>query len=414
MHSTLICIKRIKFCRLDENGEHCQSSMYRDLWANAPKEANLEYPDYTFEKHFGQPIPSYPPVPVVRDYLEGRWTKEAKQDLKKFIRFNTVVKHVRYQDEKDNFIVTVEDFKNGKTCTEIFSHVIVCTGIFCYPNTPEFPGTDKFEGRILHSHDFRSGEEFRGQRLLIIGSSYSATDISVNCLKFGAKHIIISYKSKPTGLPLPKGIEERPLVESFEEGKAFFKDGSSADVDTVMFCTGYKNHFPFLESRLRITEETSFYPPELYKGIVFTKGGNNKLFYIGAQNQVYSMTYFDIIASWITKYIMGQLPGEPVTKAKMEADIATWLHRLSTVNSYDDAIDFQAAVLKDLISSNGYSKEVLSAVPLFKDWVKHREEGIAVYRNHSFRSLITGTLSPKQTPFMEIFDDSIEAFLKHK
>jgi cation diffusion facilitator CzcD-associated flavoprotein CzcO len=45
--------------------------MYRHLWSNGPKEC-LEFPDYTFEKHFGKAIPSFPPRPVLRDYLEGK------------------------------------------------------------------------------------------------------------------------------------------------------------------------------------------------------------------------------------------------------------------------------------------------------------------------------------------------------
>ena len=45
-------------------------SMYQGLWTNAPKEC-YEFPDYTFEDHFGKPIPSYPPREVFYDYLTG-------------------------------------------------------------------------------------------------------------------------------------------------------------------------------------------------------------------------------------------------------------------------------------------------------------------------------------------------------
>lgn len=63
--------KCVQFSGLDNNNEHCHSSLYKDLWTNAPKEANVEFPDYTFEKHFGKPVPSYPPAAAVRSYLEG-------------------------------------------------------------------------------------------------------------------------------------------------------------------------------------------------------------------------------------------------------------------------------------------------------------------------------------------------------
>ncbi|XP_053400389.1 uncharacterized protein LOC123556318 [Mercenaria mercenaria] len=55
----------------DEFGELCHNGMYKNLWCNSPKET-IEFPDYTYEDHFGKAIPSYPPRPVLRDYLEGR------------------------------------------------------------------------------------------------------------------------------------------------------------------------------------------------------------------------------------------------------------------------------------------------------------------------------------------------------
>ena len=47
-------------------------SMYQGLWTNAPKEC-LEFADYTFDEHFGKPIPSYPPREVLYDYLKGQY-----------------------------------------------------------------------------------------------------------------------------------------------------------------------------------------------------------------------------------------------------------------------------------------------------------------------------------------------------
>lgn len=45
--------------------------MYQGLWSNGPKE-DLEYPDYTYDEHFGKAISSYPPREVLYDYLKGR------------------------------------------------------------------------------------------------------------------------------------------------------------------------------------------------------------------------------------------------------------------------------------------------------------------------------------------------------
>ena len=32
-----------------------------------------EYPDYTYETHFGRPVPSFFPGPVLKDYFMGRF-----------------------------------------------------------------------------------------------------------------------------------------------------------------------------------------------------------------------------------------------------------------------------------------------------------------------------------------------------
>jgi trimethylamine monooxygenase len=54
--------------------------------------------------------------------------------------------------------------------------------------------------------------EYKEQRLSIVGASYSAEDITLQCLKFGAKNIVTSYRSKPMNFKWQSGIEERPLI----------------------------------------------------------------------------------------------------------------------------------------------------------------------------------------------------------
>ncbi|KAL4232886.1 hypothetical protein ACF0H5_007573 [Mactra antiquata] len=395
---------------LDDNNEPCHSSLYKDLWTNAPKEANLEFPDYTFEKHFGKPVPSYPPAAAVRDYLQGRWTNACSTDLKQFIQFNTIVRFVKF--ENDNFVVTIDDRKKNMTKQEVFSHVVICSGVFNYPNQPEVPDIIKFEGRVMHSHNFRNANEFKGQTVLVIGSHYSGEDIALHCLKYGAKHIYISWRTQPTGLKWPKGIEERPGVTRFDAKNAYFKDGSRTAIDAVIFCTGFRNHFPYLDTNLRIGEDTSLYPDGLYKATLFLNGGNNKLFYIGAQDQLYSFNYFDCIASWVCKYILGELADEPKSGEKMKRDVTKWTSRVSTIASLKDVADFQTDLLAEICSSSGYDKSILKAVSLFVDWIRHREEDISDFRRHQFRSMYTGSLAPTQKPYMTIFDDSLETFLK--
>ena len=64
------------------------------------------------------------------------------------------------------------------------------------------------------------------------------------------------------------------------------------------------------------------YPPNLYKGTLWTAGGGDRLMYVGVQDQYYTFTMFDAQARWAVRYIAGEitLPG----KEGVEASLAEW------------------------------------------------------------------------------------------
>lgn len=116
---------------LDEYGSPVHGSMYRYLWSNGPKEV-LEFADYTFEEHFGTPIPSFPPREVLYDYITGRAERDG---LRAYVQFDTAVRWIA-EDGAGGFEVTVESQTDGRTRTERFDHVIVATGHYSVPNVP--------------------------------------------------------------------------------------------------------------------------------------------------------------------------------------------------------------------------------------------------------------------------------------
>lgn len=141
--------------------------MYRHLWSNGPKEC-LEFADYSFEEHFGKPIPSYPPREVLHDYIAGRVERSG---VKQWVQTNTAVKSTSFDKATHKFTVKTSNVTSGEETTEVFDYVIVCSGHFSTPNVPAFEGAESFPGRIMHAHDFRSAEEFKGKDILIIGTS---------------------------------------------------------------------------------------------------------------------------------------------------------------------------------------------------------------------------------------------------
>ena len=75
---------------------------------------------------------------------------------------------------------------------------------------------------------------------LKVGASYSAEDIALQVVKYGASKVICTYRTKPMGFKWPETIEERPIFTHVEkDGKTIhFSDGTTAEVDVIMFCTG--------------------------------------------------------------------------------------------------------------------------------------------------------------------------------
>jgi trimethylamine monooxygenase len=393
---------------LDEFGEPVHGSMYRYLWSNGPKEC-LEFADYSFEAHFGRPIPSYPPRAVLHDYIAGRVEKSG---VRPYIRFCTPVRSVEWKPETKTFSVTVKDLVNDRHETSEFDHVIVANGHFSVPNVPDFEGIEAFPGRVMHAHDFRAADEFAGKNVLLVGASYSAEDIGIQCYKYGAKTITFSYRTKPMGFDWPEGFEEKPLLQKLVGKTAYFKDGTSREVDAIVLCTGYQHCFPFLPDDLRLKTNNRLYPLGLYKGVIWQD--NPQLAYIGMQDQYYTFNMFDAQA-WFARDVILSRIALPSAE-EQEADIRQWRAREEELTNPFEAIDFQTDYVRDLLSATDYPfLDVDRVAELFKEWEHHKEAGILTYRDRSYPSTLTGNMAPvHHTPWIQALDDSLATFLAVK
>ena len=80
-----------------------------------------------------------------------------------------------------------------------------------------------------------------------------------------------------------------------------------------------------MEERLCLKTPNVFYPKGLYKAIMWTGGGNNKVLYIGALNEFYTFTLFDVQAVWAVSYIMGKI--KLPDQHDMVNDMRKWISR---------------------------------------------------------------------------------------
>jgi hypothetical protein len=240
------------------------SAIYDNLHTNLTPELmqylDVEFPEGTerFMKH-----------DVVLRYLEryAEW-----HGLNRYIRFNTTVEDVRWDDERSVWIVRSKtgsadaDEKEMETREEVYDAVMVATGHYYKPFLPKFPGLESFAGRILHSRDYRNAQQgYANKSVLVIGGGSSGVDIAREVATVASKTMLSLRRPDSVGdlgesldvlglssvggsedhdEPQIKNkvlIEKKPQIVNIGTGDVIeFEDGTSAQVDVILYCTGCK------------------------------------------------------------------------------------------------------------------------------------------------------------------------------
>ena len=79
--------------------------------------------------------------------------------------------------------------------------VVLATGHYNERIVPRWPGRDLFRGRVVHSGDYRSGREFAGQRVLVVGIGNSGAEIAADLAEQGAARIAVAVRTPPPIMP---------------------------------------------------------------------------------------------------------------------------------------------------------------------------------------------------------------------
>jgi indole-3-pyruvate monooxygenase len=79
-------------------------------------------------------------------------------------------------------------------------HLVMATGLNRVPNLPRWAGQETFPGPIVHTHDYSTGERFRGQRVLVVGFGNSGAEIALDLLEQGARPAV-AVRSKVNVIP---------------------------------------------------------------------------------------------------------------------------------------------------------------------------------------------------------------------
>ncbi|KAM7410297.1 hypothetical protein PAMA_001642 [Pampus argenteus] len=161
--------------RFKENPEPDRASIYHSVIINTSKEM-MCFSDFPIPGHF----PNFMHNSLIMDYF--RMYADHFQ-LIKHIRFNTKVLQVKQRydfSHSGQWDVETEN-KDGKKEKHIFDAVMICIGHHCHPNLPlhDFPGIDTFKGKYFHSRDYKTPEEWRDKKVVVVGIGNSGVDIAV-------------------------------------------------------------------------------------------------------------------------------------------------------------------------------------------------------------------------------------------
>lgn len=97
-------------------------------------------------------------------------------------------------------------------------------------------------------------------------------------------------------------ITVKPNIDRFEGSKVFFVDGSAAEVDTVVYCTGYKVSFPFFDERVVSAEDNHI---DLYRRVVDPE--HPGLYFVGLIQPLGAiMPLAEIQSEWVADLIGGE------------------------------------------------------------------------------------------------------------
>ncbi|WP_231446919.1 NAD(P)-binding domain-containing protein [Brevibacterium zhoupengii] len=125
----------------------------------------------------GSPDPSVPASTVVSDYY-SRFERELELCV---VRPAEVVTVKSPTPDSGPLEITADI--DGERVHLSTRYLINSTGTWTHPYVPFVPGIAEFEGRQLHTANFRDVEDFRGLRTLVIGGGISATQFLLELAK---------------------------------------------------------------------------------------------------------------------------------------------------------------------------------------------------------------------------------------
>jgi monooxygenase len=147
--------------------------------------------------------------PAILDYLRDTMREYG---IDRHIRFRHRVRRASWSTPLARWLVEVERGEAREIAYVTCNFLFMCSGYYDYASgyTPQFPGSERFAGRIVHPQKWTSDIDYANQRVVVIGSGATAVTLVPEMAK-SAAHVIMLQRS-------PTYVISRPAEDFIANG----------------------------------------------------------------------------------------------------------------------------------------------------------------------------------------------------
>jgi cation diffusion facilitator CzcD-associated flavoprotein CzcO len=139
--------------------------------------------------------------PTILSYVRST---ASENGIDEKIRFHHRVMRAEWSSGDAAWTVTAERSDTQETVQMSCSFLLMCTGYYRYDEgyTPELPGSERFQGRIVHPQHWPEDIDYEGKRAIVIGSGATAVTL-VPAMARSAEHVTMLQRSPSYVISLP-------------------------------------------------------------------------------------------------------------------------------------------------------------------------------------------------------------------
>jgi monooxygenase len=139
--------------------------------------------------------------PSILDYIRAT---AAEHGIDRHIRFGHRVTRAEWFPDECRWVVEAVRVDTGATVRLTCGFLFMCSGYYRYDEgyLPQFPGAERFAGRIVHPQEWTEDIDYDAKRVVVIGSGATAVTL-VPALAKAAGHVTMLQRSPSYVISLP-------------------------------------------------------------------------------------------------------------------------------------------------------------------------------------------------------------------